>query len=160
MPTRPARPARPARPLARALALLTAATLAGVGLTGVTAAPATAGMTVEANLVQRINNARARNGLPPLALRAGLSDYARRQSARMAEARSLFHTASFSAICCWSSITENVGVAGSARQVHLNFLGSPSHRANILDRSKREVGVGVVRSGGQLWVTEIFRERR
>lgn len=155
MPTRPARPARPL-----ALALLTAATLAGAGLTGVSAAPAAAGETVEANIAQRINNARARNGLPPVALRAGLSEYARRQSARMADARSLFHTTSFSAICCWSSIAENVGVADSARRVHLNFLASPGHRANILDPTKREVGVGVVRSGGRLWVTEIFRERR
>jgi len=156
----PTRPARLARPLALAVALLTATTLGGVGLTGITAAPAAAGLTVEANLVQRINNARARNGLPPVALRGRLSDYARRQSARMADARSLFHTASFSAICCWSSIAENVGVAGSARQVHLNFLASPGHRANILDPGKREVGVGVVRSGGRLWVTEIFRQRR
>jgi uncharacterized protein YkwD len=37
-------------------------------------------------------------------------------------------------------------------------MASPAHRANILDRRWRGVGVGVVSSGGYLWVTEIFRQ--
>ena len=36
-------------------------------------------------------------------------------------------------------------------------MGSSGHRANILNPAMRHVGVGVVSSGGQLWVTEIFR---
>ena len=37
-------------------------------------------------------------------------------------------------------------------------MNSSAHRANILDRRWRGVGVGVVKSGGRLWVTEIFRQ--
>jgi uncharacterized protein YkwD len=36
-------------------------------------------------------------------------------------------------------------------------MRSPAHRANILDRGKRAVGVGIVHSGGKIWVTEVFR---
>jgi hypothetical protein len=36
-------------------------------------------------------------------------------------------------------------------------MGSSGHRANILNPAMRHIGVGVVSSGGQLWVTEIFR---
>ena len=37
-------------------------------------------------------------------------------------------------------------------------MASPHHRVNILDRSMREVGVGVVVLNGRLWVTELFRQ--
>ena len=44
----------------------------------------------------------------------------------------------------------------SVRELHRAFLRSPAHRANILDPRKRVVGVGLVSSGGRLWVTELF----
>jgi uncharacterized protein YkwD len=75
----------------------------------------------------------------------------------MASSSTLFHTASFSSICCWSAIAENVGTGGSVRTVHRAFLRSSDHRSNILDSRMRQVGVGIVAVGGQVWVTEIFR---
>lgn len=140
----------------RVVSLLIAVVLTGGA--GLVAAPtAQAQSTVEARFVERINAARARHNLPPLRVRSGLTDYARRHSAAMSSSRTLFHTRSFSAICCWSSVAENVGVGYTVRGVHRAFMSSPAHRANILDASKRHVGVGVVRSGGRIWVTEIFR---
>jgi len=145
----------------RALVLSLFVALALTGTTGLVAAPAAeAGTSAEARLLQKINNARARHGLPTLRERASLSDYARRHSAKMSRQRTLFHTSDFSVICCWSSISENVGYAGSVRSVHRAFMRSPGHRANILDRGKRAVGVGIVRRHGQIWVTEIFRRPR
>ena len=143
-------------------ALLSAVVIAATALTtAVVAAPAAAaGASAEAAFVERINNARARHGLAPLRVRPGLTDYARRHAAAMAARRSLFHTSTFSVLCCWSSIAENVGFGDSVRGVHLALLSSPGHRANILDSSKRGVGVGVVRAGGRLWVTQVFREPR
>lgn len=135
--------------------------LATAGTTGIAAAPAAqAGTSIEARMVEKINDTRARHGLAPLRHDAGLSDFARRHSADMSRKRTLFHTRDFTVICCWSAISENVGMADSLRGVHRAFMRSPAHRANILDGGKRAVGVGIVRSGGKLWVTEIFRRPR
>ncbi len=111
-------------------------------------------------LVRRINAVRADHGLAPLRVRADLSRHARAHSAAMARGRTLFHTADFRVICCWSSIAENVAYNRTARGAHRSLMASPGHRANILDRSKRSVGVGVVRSGGVFWVTQVFRRPR
>ena len=74
----------------------------------------------------------------------------------MADRGALSHS-SLSGICCFSSLAENVGVGSTVAGVHAAFLRSSGHRANLLDPAMRHVGVGVVSSGGQLWVTEIFR---
>jgi uncharacterized protein YkwD len=142
----------------RALLLSLFIAVALTGTTGLAAAPAAdAGTSAEARLFQKINNARARHGLAPVRLSTSLSDYARSHSRSMSRQRTLFHTSDFTVICCWSSISENVGMAGSVRGVHRAFMRSPAHRANILDRGKRAVGVGIVHSGGKFWVTEVFR---
>lgn len=56
----------------------------------------------------------------------------------------------------WSWIGENVGYAPTVRRMNRWFLHSPPHRANILSRHFTRVGIGIVRSGGSVWVTEIF----
>jgi uncharacterized protein YkwD len=131
------------------------------GTTGVAAAPAAeAGTSLEARLIEKINNTRARHGLAGLRHKPALSDYARGHSASMSRQRSLFHTSDFTVICCWSAIAENVGMADTVRGVHRAFMRSPAHRANVLDGGKKAVGVGIVRSGGKIWVTEIFKRPR
>ena len=74
----------------------------------------------------------------------------------MAERNELYHS-SLSGICCFRALAENVGFGATPTVVHVAFMGSSGHRANILNPAMRHVGVGVVSSGGQLWVTEIFR---
>ena len=56
----------------------------------------------------------------------------------------------------WTSWAENVGYGGSVEQVHTLFMGSSGHRANILKPAYSQVGIGVVRSGGRVWVTIDF----
>ena len=139
------------------LSLLTAAVLvASTAFVG--AAPASAGTTREARLVAKINAARANHGLPALRTSPDLMAAARAHTVAMAGQRYLFHTASLATICCWSSVGENIGRGYSVRSVHLGLMRSAPHRANILNRRMREVGVGVVSAGGQLWVTEVFRQ--
>ena len=146
----------PRRLLPSLLVLLaTLGVAAGTVLVG--AAPASAVTTREAAMLAKINNARAAHGLRPLALSGDLSTIARSHSRRMASSTALFHTANFSSICCWSAIAENVGTGDSVRTVHRAFLRSSAHRSNILDSRMRQVGVGIVAVGGQVWVTEIFR---
>jgi hypothetical protein len=139
-----------------ALALLAALTLT-VSLVG--GAPAASASSVEAVFVTKANAARAAAGLPLLSVRSDLASAARRHSGAMAAKGALFHS-SLSGICCFRSLSENVGVGASAGAVHAAFLGSSRHRANILDPATRHIGVGVVSSGGTLWVTEIFRAPR
>ena len=141
-----------------ALSLLTA--LALVGSTVVASQPATAQTTLEARLIAKINEARARYGRAPLVPRAGLAEYARSHSGRMAGRTFLFHSDGLTTLCCWSRIGENVGTAPTVRRVHRAFMASPAHRANILDGRFRGVGIGIVRVGDQLWVTEVFRAPR
>ena len=123
------------------------------------AAPAGATTTRAARLVEKINTARANHGLPPLRTSPDLMAAARTHSAAMSGQGLLFHTASFSSLCCWNAIAENVGMGYSVRVLHRAFMHSAPHRANILDRRMEQVGVGFVSVNGQLWVTEVFRSR-
>lgn len=149
----------PARPPARRLvAVLAVSALALLGL--VLAAPGTpssAGTAEEATLLSLVNGARNAAGLPPLAASAALSEGARAHSAAMAAAGSLFHSGDLSGIVAeWTSVAENVAVAGSATEAHQALMGSAEHRANILGDFTL-LGVGVVTgSDGRVWVTEHF----
>jgi uncharacterized protein YkwD len=51
---------------------------------------------------------------------------------------------------------ENVARSRSVARVHRNLMESPSHRLNIVDRQFTHVGIGVVRDGEDVVVTEIF----
>ncbi len=134
-----------------AAALVAAAAFAG-------AAPVSAGTTREARMVAKINTARADHGLPALRTSPELMAAARAHTVAMAAQRTLFHTASFATLCCWSSVAENVGRGFTVRGVHRSLMRSAPHRANILNGRMRQVGVAVVSAGGQLWVTEVFRQ--
>jgi uncharacterized protein YkwD len=144
------------------LALLTVLAVAGpAAAVGSPAAQArTGGSGPVSVLVDRINAVRAQHGLAPLQLAPDLARHARAHSVAMKRRGLLFHTADLGALCCWSSISENVARDRSARAAHRGLMRSAPHRANILDPTKRVLGVGVARSGGRLWVTEVFRTPR
>lgn len=101
---------------------------------------------------------RAPRGLPAYRLNASLSYLAHKHSAEMARKRSLYHTPNLGRLVTgWSRLGENVGVGPSLRAINDAFMRSSSHRANILCRCFRSMGVGVVRdSYGYYWVTQIF----
>jgi len=42
--------------------------------------------------------------------------------------------------------------------VHKEFMNSPNHRANILDRDMDSVGIAVVERGGKLFAVEDFAQ--
>jgi uncharacterized protein YkwD len=133
-----------------------------VSLGGVVAPePAAAGINrVEKRFAKKINDARENRGLRPLKLRLGLSDKAASHSRKMARRGYLFHTSDFSTFCCWRSIGENVGYGYSVKSMHRMFMNSTPHRANILDRRWRAVGVGTKVVGNTIWVTVVFRQPR
>ena len=46
-----------------------------------------------------------------------------------------------------------------ANFIHKNFMGSPSHKANIIKAEYNEIGIGIVKIGSDYFVTQIFRTR-
>jgi hypothetical protein len=141
------------RSLRRAVLLAAVTSLAVSALVG---APAASASTTESAFVTKINAARAAAGLPALSVRSDLVTAARSHSTTMARQGVLSHS-SLSGICCFKALAENVGAGATVGAVHTALMGSSGHRANILNPAMRHVGVGVVSSGGTLWVTEIFR---
>lgn len=138
-------------------ALLSVALVLGTLLAPPSVAAAT---TREARLLASVNHARSSHGLAPLRESAGLTRYARGHARLMAQRGMLFHTASFTALCCWSVVGENIANNGTVRRVHVSLMSSPPHRANLLNPAFRQVGIGIVRYGGTLWVTQVFRRPR
>lgn len=137
----------------RVLALVAATALA---VSALVSAPAASASTTESAFVTKINAARAAAGLPAVSVSGDLVAAARRHSSAMAGRNALFHS-SLAGICCFTALAENVGFGATSTVVRAAFLDSSGHRANILNPAMRQVGVGVVSSGRQLWVTEIFR---
>ena len=128
---------------------------AAMMLSAVPSTTATATSSPERRLFSMVNRARDANGRGHLGLSNSLSRRAHRHSRQMADSGSLFH----SCLDCGKrrspSMAENVGVGGSLGAVHRALMNSSGHRANILGGFNR-VGVGVVRRGDRVWVTELF----
>lgn len=159
--------------------LLLAATLATASVVGAVApvaltgtAAASSGTTVravrlngfEASLVADINQARRNAGLSRLIVVAGATDVARRWSWRMAGVQQLSHNPAIVTDIAragsqdWSMIAENVGEGPSDNPGVLfqAYMQSPEHRANILDRQARYIGMGTVERNGIAWNTMDF----
>ncbi len=60
----------------------------------------------------------------------------------------------------WSMVAENVAMAPSLAAVQQMMMSEPpfqtNHRGNILNRRLTRIGIGVVKSGDEFWVTEDF----
>lgn len=128
-------------------------------LVGSLAAPVRATTTIERDLARYHSNSRASRGLVRLTLNEALSDKARQHSRAMVSRARIFHTANLAyTYRSWSFtyLGENVGVGPSMLELHKAFMNSPGHRANILKRQYRKVGIGAVTVGRRIWVTVIF----
>lgn len=112
----------------------------------------------EAAFVAAVNAERAAAGLPALVVAGDLVEVARGHSVRMADAVDLHHNDALpDDVSGWQRVGENVGRGPAVEVVHAAFMQSPSHRANVLDPTWTEVGVGVEARDGRLWVTQVFR---
>ena len=149
--------------------LLVALALTAGAVLGTGVAPAAAGSTSAAAGVvdgsservftDDISAARRNQGLPLLATRGDLVVVARRWATTMAQRDVLAHNPSLTKqVQDWSWVGENVGYGPDAQVVHVAFMDSPGHRANILDTDYTQVGVGAVVLNGRVWVAEVFRK--
>jgi len=116
-------------------------------------------------LVRDINIARASRGLRRLALVTGTTDVAHRWSCHMARYRSLTHNPDLAHDLAlhgspdWTTYGENIAWQSSnygADHMFRRYMSSPAHRANILDRSYRYVGIWTKRSSARDWNTTDF----
>ncbi|MGV4987342.1 CAP domain-containing protein [Streptomyces sp. NRAIS4] len=112
---------------------------------------------VTARILQLVNAERAKVGCHPLTLNAELTKAAQAHSADMAAHRNMSHTGSDGSApgdritragYGWSAYGENVAYGyATADQVMTGWMNSPGHRANILNCSFKEIGVGLAQPG-------------
>ena len=116
-------------------------------------------------LLGDINRARASRGMRRLALVAGTTDVARRWSCHMATYDVLEHNPTLRAALelhgspQWTTYGENIAkqpTGYGADHLFRRYMSDPAHRANILDRSYRYVGLWTKRGFGRRWNTTDF----
>ena len=149
-----------ALPSQRVIAFFTSLALvvAMLVLGAATARPAGAS-TTEAAVTSKINAARANHGRHRLTTRSDLVAVARGQAQRMASRNTLYHNPSLAQqVRNFRWVGENVGYGPSVSAVHLAFMASPGHKANVLDSDYTEVGVGAVWANGRVWIAQVFRQ--
>lgn len=120
----------------------------------------------EQQLFVLANQARHLSGAPPLALDPGLSQAARIHAQAMLNARQLSHKfenepslpqrLAAATDLQLDEAAENVALDYSAEQGHEHLMLSPPHRANLLNPTYNVIGLGVVRSGGRLYIVQDF----
>jgi len=126
----------------------------------------------ERELLILVNRDRVAAGLAPLERDARLQEIARGYSREMARSGEVVHISSKSGAALDrvraaglsplpSALAENVGRAFSTREVQTAFMGSPGHRANILNAEITHVGIGVavgqtVGGATPLFFTQLF----
>jgi uncharacterized protein YkwD len=116
---------------------------------------------LETQVAARVNLVRRWNGLRPLRVSRGLTTAARRHSRDMG-LKGYFDHDSVSGTAFWSRIERNYASRGfgrwevgeniawsspraTAAQVVRQWMRSPAHRANMLSRTWRELGLGAFR---------------
>jgi uncharacterized protein YkwD len=123
----------------------------------------------ERELFTSVNQARRAQGLAPLRWDQSLAEAARRHAEVMAKRGSAQHRfegePSLSARikqagAHFSWLSENVTQGPTPRFIHTQFMNSPPHRSNILDRDMDSIGVGVVEHRGQLFAVEDLSQAR
>ncbi|MDO0929303.1 CAP domain-containing protein [Streptomyces sp. TG1A-8] len=108
---------------------------------------------VTARIVELVNAERSKAGCSALTLNATLTKVAQAHSQDMASHRNMSHTGSDGSSpgdritnggYAWSAYGENIAYGyATAEEVMTGWMNSPGHRANILNCSFKEIGVGL-----------------
>jgi uncharacterized protein YkwD len=168
---------RPARPTTTTTAATTTTRAAATTTkpapkptTAPTSAPAPAGSQTTAqklasDLFNRLNAERRARGLAALDWDSDLARVAGDWSAHMASTDDFAHrdlgaAGSLPGMAKFSALGENIawveGYPSMGNQLHVGWMKSEGHRANMLQRGFDSVGIGVVCSGGRAWATQNF----
>lgn len=124
--------------------------------------------TGEAQLVDLINQARAAEGLALLTVDTRLTEAARKHTELMVQHSALSHQFDGEAAMQQRFADaglpsdregENVDLDQNVPAAHQALMDSPPHRHNLLGPDYNVVGVGILRSGENIYVTEDFARR-
>ncbi|HEV3245063.1 MAG TPA: CAP domain-containing protein [Candidatus Paceibacterota bacterium] len=132
---------------------------------------------VAADVFADTNQERAQNGLAPLTQNQTLVSIAQSHAADMLANNYFEHNdlTGCSPSCrltnagyAWQAMGENIyemsgydlDAAGTADQIVQGWMNSPEHRANILDVSYIETGVGIAAQGSTVYATSDYAEPR
>lgn len=116
-------------------------------------------------LFDAVNNDRARENLPPLKWDANLAAAARAHAQLMAEHDRISHQFSGesdltkrarAAGAHFSEIAENVAESYSVSQLHIAWMTSTPHRANILNPRLTAIGIAIEKRGEQYFGVQDF----
>jgi uncharacterized protein YkwD len=139
-----------------------------------TSAPTTAGapagnqstaQKLASDLFDRLNAERRARGLAALDWDGDLARLAADWSAHMASTGDFSHrdlgaAGSQPGMGKFSALGENIawveGYPSMGNQLHVGWMKSEGHRANMLQRGFDSVGIAVVCSGGRAWATQNF----
>jgi hypothetical protein len=121
--------------------------------------------TEATELMRATNEDRAQQGLGPLKWDPALARAAQRHAELMVGQGALSHQYAGEADLVtrvgqegahFRVVAENLAVAPNPDAVEVEWMHSPPHRRNILDARLNEIGIGLVRQGGNLWAVEDF----
>jgi uncharacterized protein YkwD len=145
------------------LGILAAATLLPAAPAHASGAVVATTASEENDFLVKANYERSRRGLPKMVWDSKLASTSRSWSSHMASEGRISHTQNLAQIASnvdpgWRSAGENVGVGYTVQSLHDAFMASTGHRENLLKRAYNRVGIGVVHSGGRIWVTFRFIE--
>jgi uncharacterized protein YkwD len=127
------------------------------------AAPQRSGM--EEQLLNLLNQERARAGLQNVRWNQDLADAARAHSDLLAKHKKLSHQfrgepelqqRAGRTGARFNAVAENVAYAPTVPDLHDGLMHSPPHRANILNPEYNAVGIAIVERDGELYATEDF----
>jgi len=124
---------------------------------GLTASACTSGEEDHATAL--VNQARSGARVGNLSTNVTLVLTAQSWSQHLAQIGGLVHRSPLSdgAPAGWRKLGENVGFGSSVDVVQGAFMNSPGHKANILDPSFNNIGIGVTVDGnGRRWVVQEF----
>ena len=126
------------------------------------------GNALESEQFQFLNADRVANGLSALTCHTGVGQVARAHSQDMSDRNYFDHVnpegeqpwdrLERGGVSGWSSVGENIAYGyPTAEEVQEGWMGSPGHRANILDGGFTHVGIGAVTDpSGQIYWTQVF----
>ncbi len=128
-------------------------------LASVLAGPARAQTGDAAQVISLVNATRASAGLGAVSVDGSLSAVAQAWAGEMARAGTIMHNPSLgSQVSGWTALAENVAMGSSLDVIHQLLVNSAAHYANMTDSRYTVAGAGVVGSGGQLFVVQVFMQ--
>ncbi len=125
-------------------------------------------LAAEQEVFRQVNADRAQAGLPPLELDDHLTEIARQHTEKMVEHKALSHQFPeepdvrhrvVSSGVRFDISGENVAYDRDADSAERSLMHSPPHRANILRPEFTVIGIGVIRVGDSIYVTQDFAHR-